>query len=333
MEILIDLSSVRSPVVFPQYSDSYKAVNNLGNTLVIGIPGAGKTEICTQRGEKNFDLGLKTLALMFSRSSRDVYKARVPSAEVYTIHSYCYQDVGWKQNYQDLLYRFILKEPKEEYDEVIVDELQDISPLQLDAINSIPKKTLFAVGDPFQSIYIGEWARSHYDSPAMGQKIFDKLSKNSTVISLHENWRSNQYMVDVLDSFIPRDMVPKGPKELEVTGIFTRNHREEKEVANFLNALGLSYKIWVNSDRDNPSFKSIGIDPKIDLMVMHCCKGREYKRSFIFDWDGSTEEDLNLLYTSLARSAEMAYIVGYKCMGNLVPKVQRIPLDDFGLLL
>lgn len=316
-EFVLDLSKIG---VIPQLGkEQLEARDSIGNTLVIACPGAGKTEVATQRGEISSKADKKILALMFSRSARKVFQSRVQEAEVSTIHSYCLGVVGWKQNYADLLYRFILKEPKEEFDEVIVDELQDISPLQLDAILSIPKKSLFAVGDPNQSIYIGSWAGSYLDSPAMGARVFDKLASSCNVMYIHGNRRSNQHVVDLLNGIKPTEMVSLGPKELDTTVVLSRTREEVRSLSTLLMKMEVPHKIRVNTDREADFVDSYGESPKLDLMVMHTSKGREFKRVFILDWLGYTEEDFNLLYTSAARASEEVHIIGKKGMCNYLP--------------
>jgi len=322
---IIDFSRLTSAGPVPTLTEEQSIARDTpGNVLCIAVPGAGKTEVCTQRGEQNEAKGLRTLSIQHTRAGRDEYKLRVPNAEVFTIHQYCKNSVGWKHDYADLLYRFVISENKEVFDEVILDEVQDVSPLQLDVIYSIPKKTLFAVGDPHQSIYTGDWAKTYFDSPAMGERIFDKLAKVCTVREIHGNRRSTQHIVSILEKIRPREMEPRGPKLLDTTAILARRHRDLKEVRNFLESYSIPYTIRVPSDEEEPQYITFGTNPKLHLMVMHQCKGKQFKEVYILDWQGYSQEDYNLLYTSVARAAEEVYIVGQKGIGGILPPELRI---------
>jgi superfamily I DNA/RNA helicase len=325
-ELIIDFSVPESTVVLS--SEQSKIVSTQGNVLVKGCPGAGKTEVCIWRYGENDKQNKRTLVLIFSRAARGELRRRFPYSESYTIHSYCYQHLGQFKSYPELLYKFILSKDKEFFDEIIVDELQDLSPLELDVVRSIPHNTIFAVGDANQSIYIGDWARSIYDSPAMGKKIFTKLEKFCTTVELTENRRSSSTIVNTLTKLAPSGMVALGPKKLTSSAIFTRTHKEEKAISIKLTSLGYSHRVWNNKDVDNSHFVVVGENPKIDLMVTHGGKGRQYRNSIVMDWFGALEEDFNLLYVAISRAAERSFLVGKKEMSLRFPFIEKASLEE-----
>lgn len=295
-------------------------INYEGSLVVIGNPGAGKTEVVHRRLLRNKELNLGTLVLVFSRSAREEVLRVAPWADVYTLHSYCCREVGWMKDYPDLLYRYVLKEWKYTYDEIIVDEGQDLSPLMLDVICAIPHKTLFLVCDPYQSIYIGSWARTYMDGPAMGKDIIAALGLPT--IELHGNHRSSQYVVDLLEGIYKRNLVGLGPRTYKEDAIYARSHKELNRVSNLLVYNYINHKIRRDKIDGEDNYEIIGTEeePNLVLMVMHCCKGKQYNRGFIHDWIGSTLEDLNLLYTTAARSSKEIYVIGRKGMCRLLPE-------------
>lgn len=303
-------------------------VNTPGSLVVIGNPGAGKTTCILNRLLRNNKLGLSTLVLVFTNVAKDAVLEIAPWAEVHTVHSYCYKYVGWKKNYPDLLYRFVLSEWKDVWDEVIVDEGQDLSPLELDVIDSIPKKSLFLVLDPFQSIYIGDWARNYLDLPAMGKDVITALKL--PVKELYGNFRSNSHIVGILEGIYKRGLVPLGPTTYNKDAIYTRTHSELKRVSDSLSEAGISHLLRLRKTIPHEEeFTEVGENPKLELMVMHCCKGKQFDRGFIFDWNGTTEEDYNLLYTTTARSSKEVYCIGRRGICQYLPAEVNLPsIDD-----
>ncbi len=83
---------------------------------------------------------------------------------------------------------------KETYPWVLVDEYQDVNPLQVKLIHLVATKNLFVVGDPRQSIYA--WRGSN------PQIIYDYITKETTVVELTTNFRSTESVVDFSNELI-----------------------------------------------------------------------------------------------------------------------------------
>jgi len=282
-EITLDFSTF-TPTRPKLSEEQRQARDSKGSTMVIACPGAGKTEVVIQRVEKNLQEGVRTLVLLFSRAAAEEVRDRCPTANAHTIHSYCWSKVGWKNNYSDLLYRFIFSEPKESYDEVIIDEAQDLTPLQMDVIFSIPKASVFAVGDPYQSIYIGEWARSIFDAPSLGLKSFEYLSKVCRrELTITGSRRSTQDILDLLNNIYPRDLQSVTVKGLDTTAVIARTHTKLRQCSDLLQTMEISHTLYKQRRKVSaePSKEVFGHKPKIDLLVAHHCKGKQYNRVFI----------------------------------------------------
>lgn len=310
-EVVLDFSALTP--TRPDLSDEQrKARDAEGNTIVIACPGAGKTEVVIQRVEQNTKQNIETLVLVFSRAAAGEVRERCPTANIHTIHSYCHSVVGWKDDYPDLLYRFILHEPKEHFDEVIIDEAQDLTPLQMDVIFSIPKDSLFAVGDPYQAIYIGEWARTYFDAPSLGLRSFEYLSKIcKKELTITGSRRSTPEILDILNLIYPRNLKSIVVKELDTTAVITRNHNKLRQCSDLLNALEIPHILYKQRRKDiTESRKQIfGDSPKLELLVAHHCKGKQYRNVLIHDWNTFSLEETNLLYTATARAAQNVYFI------------------------
>jgi uncharacterized protein (TIGR00375 family) len=119
---------------------------------------------------------------------------------------YARQKASWNlADYTDLLEFWLEKietgiyEPR--FRHVLVDEAQDLSPLQLAIVKSLsaaPGCSVFAIGDPNQSIYGFRGAVS--DARRELQGFWPELS----VITLSENYRSTQAILDLAHCLFPR---------------------------------------------------------------------------------------------------------------------------------
>ena len=80
------------------------------------------------------------------------------------------------------------------YDWILVDEFQDVNALQVDLIELLTPKHVFAVGDPRQSIYA--WRGSNPDF------IYSFITDETSVFELTKNFRSTSAVVDVANAII-----------------------------------------------------------------------------------------------------------------------------------
>lgn len=328
---ILDFSQVVSPRPRPELRDDQReARDNPGNTLVNACAGAGKTEVLIQRHERALGAGKKCLNLTFTVAAANEIKRRIPTADAYTIHGFCCKSVGWNGNFVKLLRDYVGSKRPQEYDEVLVDEWQNITPLMLSAIKYIPKTSLFAVGDPYQACYIGEWARNAWDAPAMGLEAFDRVAGWCAYKEILGNRRANQHVVDVLETLVPRRQVALGPKTFGTSLVLARTHKELTEIGRKLSGANIPYMRYKRRDMQEESkYDTIGKSPRVDLMVYHQCVGTEYDRVFLFGWHGWTEEDDNLLYTGAARASQEVYTVGRdKGMTDRLPPAINISLPD-----
>lgn len=331
-EIIIDFSQVAEIAPRPDLSDEQKAARDAPpNTVVVAAPGAGKTEVLIQRHEQNEARGIKSLSLTFTVAAANEIKHRIPGARASTIHAFCFRelDFTWAGSYPDLLKSYVLLKEKEKFDEVLVDEAQNLSPLMMSVIKAIPKTSIFAVGDPYQSCYIGEWARNLWDAPAMGRAAFDSLSKVCKTVEIKGNRRSNEHVVSILEQLQPRKLIPLGPKSLTRNLIVARSHKILRSIHDYLALADIPHLLYKKRDSQATKYDTFGSKPVADLLVYHQCIGTAYKRVFLFDWNGYEEEDYNLLYTAVARATEEVFVVdAAEHMCSMLPQSLRITSPD-----
>ena len=131
------------------------AVQYPTSTVCIAGPGSGKTRALVSKAEYLYYEGYSdTICLTFTRSAASEIRQRTPGMLAGTIHSFCHSVVGWEKDHDDLLARYIM-EGKEKFQWVLIDEVQDLTPEQMEVALSLIRKDghIFAVGDPYQSIY------------------------------------------------------------------------------------------------------------------------------------------------------------------------------------
>ncbi|KKM63354.1 hypothetical protein LCGC14_1512300 [marine sediment metagenome] len=345
-EEILDFTAVAQPPPRPTLSAEQVVVRDSGpNTLVVAAPGAGKTEVLIQRHEQNEARNIPSLSLTFTVAAANEIKSRIPGAQASTIHAYCLRQTNfnWPEfqqrddGYPKLLRNYIEYKNKETIGEVLVDEVQNLSPLMLDVINAIPKDSIFAVGDPYQSCYIGDWARNMWDAPAMGQEAFNVLARMCKEVEIKGCRRSSQHVINLLESLNKRELIPLGPKKFDTTLIVARTHKELGYVSKILLDAEIPHILYKKRSFDDTKYQTYGHDPKIALMVCHQCIGTEYRRVFIFDWAPSLrasfheqQEDFNLLYTAAARAAEEVFTVnrGKNTMCCDLPTDIDLSLDE-----
>lgn len=87
-----------------------------------------------------------------------------------------------------------------QYSHVLVDEVQDLSSLQMDLLRKITPqkgKGFFAIGDPAQSIYSFRGALTNISY------TLEKFWEDLTILHLHQNYRSRQNILDFSQSLFP----------------------------------------------------------------------------------------------------------------------------------
>lgn len=108
----------------------------------------------------------------------------------------------------------ILNKWRDRYDYVMVDEFQDTNDLQFDLIKFLTsyKNNLTVVGDPDQTIY--SWRGAKVDIILN----FNKTFSNGISVTLDQNYRSTQKILDISNDFINNN------KNREAKAIFTQNN-------------------------------------------------------------------------------------------------------------
>ena len=276
------------------------AVDSKESQVVVAGPGSGKTRVLTEKARALFEKGEDILCLTFTRSAAREMQSRVPGLPASTIHSYCCGGVGWDEawGYEGLLYRFLNTTDKRRFSWVLLDEAQDVNALELDVVLSLVGDKLFAVGDPYQSIYGFQGA--------MGPKVITFLeSMGCRKIDLRNNYRSSPEIVSRLNRWFNRGLISKNIKQTGLTYMLFRKNEDLFFVSSFLKKRGVPHGVRLSAEYGaNREYNVIGLS-STKLMTIHCSKGHEADRVLLFDWypDGEPEE-MRVMYVAMARASQ-----------------------------
>lgn len=269
------------------YSDS---------AVCIAGPGSGKTRVLTTKAEEIFKTGKSVICLTFTRNAAQEIRNRIPYIIAGTIHSFCNSVVGWEKDHDDLLVRYI-RSGREKFDWVLVDEVQDLTPEQMQVVLSMVKDKLFAVGDPYQSIY-------GYGG-ALGSDVVKMLKYKGGCkeFLLQNNYRSTPLIVNGLNQIYPRSLKSTGTNENNLTAILCRSKDTVEAVSNFL------VKEKIGHIKRYGGTEKIYGSARLRVATIHTCKGLEFSNVILHGWRprqsrGSkvSDEETNVYYVAMSRA-------------------------------
>ena len=281
--------------------DQHDAVVYPTSTICIAGPGSGKTRALVAKAEYLFDEGIRdVLCLTFTRAAAQEIRDRTPGMLAGTIHSFCHSVVGWEKDHDDLLVRYLMGGRKEKFQWVLVDEVQDLTPEQMEVALSLVKSGghIFAVGDPYQSIY-------GYGG-AMGSDALSILRQsNCELFELKNNYRSTQKICDRLNTIYPRGTKSAGTNENGLTSILCRSNDAVASVSDILKSQRIGQSIRVSGKREHRFFGSRGIR----ISTIHKAKGLEFSNVILHGWQpfkrtrwSNIDEEMNVYYVAVSRA-------------------------------
>jgi superfamily I DNA/RNA helicase len=278
-----------------------EVVEGNGSILVVSGPGSGKTRILTERARKVFNSGESLLCLTFTRSAAREMASRVPGIPASTIHSFCCGLVGWNEewSYQGLLWRTIMMKDRPRFQNVLIDEVQDLNPEEMDVAISLVGDKIFAVGDPYQSIYGFQGA--------MGPKVAILLQRmGCKKHEIHNNYRSHQSIVDRLNRIYDRKLVSRGIKDTGLTSILCRTNDDVFLVSDYLKKENIPHNLRLSVEHYDSKEKAILGGDNLWVMTIHQSKGLEFDKVVLFSWypDIDQEEEMRVYYVSVARASK-----------------------------
>jgi ATP-dependent exoDNAse (exonuclease V) beta subunit len=185
------------------------------------------------------------------------------------------------------------------YDWVCLDEVQDLNPEELDVALALTGGKIFAVGDPYQSIYGFQGA--------LGLRVIDILCKaRCRRVDLHNNYRSCPEVVSKLNSIFPRGLISREVKKNGLTAILCRTNDDVFLVSKHLEKLGIPHSLRLSVEYLDSKEKVVVGEGDLKVMTIHQSKGLEFDEVILFDWypEGDQDEELRVYYVCAARASE-----------------------------
>ncbi|MDO4411621.1 UvrD-helicase domain-containing protein [Cutibacterium sp.] len=209
-------------------------------------------------------------------------------------------------------------EPRDTYAHVLVDEAQDISPMQWRMIGRRgPQASWTIVGDP---------AQSAFPDPRQIRSAFDELTRNapSRTFTLTKNYRSPAEVFDlaaeVVTTVQPDADLPQAVRSVGVQPTVTRTDDLWTEVRSQLNTMlreveGTVGLICPASLVDHA--RDLATDPRIIPVTTMQAKGLEYDGAVVVDPErivsetGNPTGGVRVLYVALTRPTQRLAVIGF----------------------
>lgn len=219
-----------------------------------------------------------------------------------------------------------------------VDEFQDSSKSQIDAIMSLQFNFIKVIGDPKQAIY--EWRGSSENSIndfMLKLKSEDFIVENNT---LYRSYRSDEEIIEVANLVFPemKKLISNSGIKGIVSYLPTNNYNEAKKII-------FNYAI-ANADKEikvlcrknalvNEFNEFLSGCKNVRVMTVHASKGLEAEVVFLVDWNFGeftigtelTDEDKRLAYVAITRAKHELYIMWNK-KGRPLPFIDKSKIEE-----
>lgn len=261
----------------------------------------------------------------------------------------------------------LLSEVRNRYRFIMIDEFQDIDPIQFDIIRLIaaPLNNLFVVGDDDQSIY------GFRGSDPSIMLDFGKYYPEADFIELFTNYRSSSPIVRSAERLISRNKIRYRKHfntvnacrlPVYISAFKTREEEAERIAADIaklpdeIREIGILYRthrtgsmIKSKLSESSGTATDTGLkNKKISAMTFHASKGLEFDAVYIISanegitpsasaGDLSIEEERRLFYVAMTRAKRILHISYTRSLYNKKMKVSRfvgeaVPYTFFRIL-
>lgn len=315
--------------------------------LCLSCAAAGKTRVLTERikylVEKRGVEPRDIVAITFTNLAAGEMKARLGGIgnEMYigTIHGYANRicllnSISTDSYIQDRKFEMILKKaltlPKERYlhpKHVLVDECQDLCPLEYKFIETIPAENFFFCGDNRQAIYGFKGATDEYLVSMYRDTTYKKYY-------LVENYRNAPAILHFADSLISsfiqlspqtipvktirgdviKESFGEALEELEYSQnwsnwfILTRTNNELATVQEILEGRDIPNITFKKGElEDNTELNRILTENKVKVLTIHSSKGLENKNVIVIGARMYNEEERKIAYVAATRAENSLY--------------------------
>lgn len=304
----------------------------LGNLVVEGCAGSGKSILALWKAKQIQDTNAGSYKII-----------------VFTKALYKYMLAGVKEcglNINNVLYHWEWEKRynKESADYLIVDEVQDFTPSDVDDFVSHANKAVIFFGDTAQSIYQGLPNRQ---APVPDMKfVADKVNVASqylqtnhrlpkTIARIAQNVSSqpdsrfvdrckkegtekpHKVQCDSFEEQMDKIISVIQNRDLDDVGILLPSNPDAKRAYEYLSAKGIASEVRYRAeggDFMNLDFNST--NPKI--MTYHSAKGMQFETVFLPNCEISGNNYRNPLYVAMTRSTDKLYVLYTNTLSNFL---------------
>lgn len=317
--------------------------------LCLSSAASGKTAVLTERVRhlvKDCGVDPKDIvAITFTRLAAAEMRARLDDIDteemfIGTVHSYALKicglnDISMYQAIREEEYDKILMQATElssdKYTKIkhlLVDEAQDLTPLEYAFIEQIPTENIFYIGDVKQCIYTFRGASSEY---MISKYIDDDYEK----YALNLNYRNAPNILKFAEDFIDTNKsyslssIPirkeKGILEVGIPfvdaladledsedyknwAILARTNNEVDTIQRMLEAKDIPYISFKKSDFDTPEqIEKAAKSNVVKVLTIHSSKGLEFPYVIVVGARSYNEAECNLSYVAATRAMRALY--------------------------
>lgn len=315
--------------------------------LCLAAPGSGKTEVLTARVYDlivNKEVDPKNIvAISFTNLAADTMKRRLGDvcndAYIGTVHSYanlvCNQN--GVETFCDLInhdfdkiFEKALKIPRYKYPKVehlLVDECQDLDPLQAKFLIKIPAENTFYVGDENQEIYgfrgssLGFLKEMYNDEGVAKYYLTQNYRNCPNIINFAESFLETTTKlspsiepVKTEDGELIEDCtIENALSILEENGnygswfILTRTNRELGYIQEFLKERKIPNVTFKKGDLDLDTITGLMQSNRVKCLTIHSAKGLEAKNVIVTGARIYNAEERRISYVAATRAENALY--------------------------
>lgn len=314
--------------------------------LCLASAASGKTRTLTERIKYLIEVRKVApqdiVAISFTNMAADEIKRRIGSscegAYIGTVHGYANQiclangidTMTWISKFEfDEIIKRAIKIPQSKYKKVkhiLIDECQDLSPLEYNFLERIPSENRFYCGDNRQNIYQFKGCTDEY-------LVAMYHDKNYTKYFLTENYRNAPNIIEFAEAYI-YNANPIGPPsqavktqdgnieqcsfidaldELEWSGnwgswfILTRTNNELVAAQDLCNERGIPNVTFKKGDLDLLQLDALVASNQVKILTIHSAKGLENKNVIVTGARTYNEEERKICYVAATRAENNLY--------------------------
>ena len=221
-------------------SSKARIVAQAARVARVALPGAALRDVTAEiEWAKSSMFGPREYLAASSKAGRDLPLEASAIASVYTAYEEGKREAGMI-DFEDLLllmaglieeHRFVADEVHSRYRHFVVDEFQDVNPLQHRLLEAWMggRDSLCVVGDPEQTIYSFTGASSTY------LQTFRQRHSDAEVIRLVRNYRSSPQVVSLANAVIkrvggPGALIAQAPAGPEPSWLIAEDEAEEAQL-------------------------------------------------------------------------------------------------------